>query len=100
MKILTYTTLYPNAAAPLHGTFVENRLSAMLAAHPDIEAQVVAPVPWFPFSWECFRRYAQFARCPATETRRGIKIVHPRFPAIPKVGPRPMPRSRRHCMRS
>ena len=49
MRILTLTTLYPNAAAPAHGVFVENRLKDF-AARSSAEIRVVAPVPWFPVS--------------------------------------------------
>ena len=30
MRILVFSTLYPNAAMPAHGVFVENRLRAFL----------------------------------------------------------------------
>ena len=32
MKILTFSTLYPNAARPIHGIFVETRLRQLLAS--------------------------------------------------------------------
>ncbi|MHA1112894.1 MAG: glycosyltransferase family 4 protein [Alphaproteobacteria bacterium] len=85
MRILTFTTLYPNAAQPHHGVFVENRLRHLLDAG-GIEARVVAPVPWFPFASARFGAYAAFARVPAAETRHGISVDHPRYAAIPKVG--------------
>jgi teichuronic acid biosynthesis glycosyltransferase TuaC len=85
MKILTFTSLYPNAAQPNHGVFVENRLRH-LTADGSVECRVVAPVPWFPSTNPRFGRYAQFARVPATEQRHGIKIEHPRFVQIPKIG--------------
>lgn len=85
MRILTLTTLYPNAAMPTHGVFVENRLRALLD-EDDIEAKVVAPVPWFPFRHSVFGRYAAFAAAPRTETRHGIDVAHPRYPLPPKIG--------------
>lgn len=85
MKILTFTTLYPNAAQPQHGIFVENRLRA-LAASGAVSARVLAPVPWFPFANARFGRYAAFARAPRAEVRHGIAIDHPRFAVIPKLG--------------
>ncbi len=33
-----------------------------------------------------FGRYANYARAPRTSTQRGIEVVHPRYPAIPKIG--------------
>jgi teichuronic acid biosynthesis glycosyltransferase TuaC len=65
--------------------FVENRLRH-LTADGSVECRVVAPVPWFPSTNPRFGRYAQFVRVPATEQRHGIKIEHPRFVQIPKIG--------------
>ncbi len=84
-KILTFTTLFPNAVQPVHGIFVENRLRHLIAAG-GVEACVVAPVPWFPFRGAIFGRYAEYSKAPAMEERYGLKIHHPRFPVIPKIG--------------
>lgn len=85
MKLLTFSTLYPNAERPQHGIFVETRLRHLLAGG-EAESRVVAPVPWFPFSQPRFGTYASFARAPRTETRFGIKVSHPRYPLLPKIG--------------
>lgn len=85
MKILTFTTLYPNAERPNHGIFVETRLRHLVASGA-VQARVVAPVPWFPSKYPRFGAYAAFARVPHTEERRGIQITHPRYPLIPKIG--------------
>jgi len=85
MRILTFTTLYPNVAMPHHGVFVENRLRHLLAGG-GFEAHVVAPVPWFPFSSPRFGSYSANARVPRHEERHGLAIDHPRYPVIPKVG--------------
>ena len=85
MKVLTFSTLYPNAARPAHGIFVETRLR-QLAASGQVESTVVAPVPWFPFTHPSFGAYAAQARAPRAETRNGIEVLHPRFPALPKIG--------------
>jgi glycosyltransferase involved in cell wall biosynthesis len=79
------TTLYPNAAQPSHGIFVENRLRHLVATN-EVALRVVAPVPWFPFRSAHFGRYATFARAPVREHRHGIVVTHPRYPVIPKVG--------------
>ncbi|MHB1205860.1 MAG: glycosyltransferase, partial [Rhodospirillaceae bacterium] len=84
MKLLSFTTLYPNAAQPIHGVFVENRLRRLAAA--GVEIKVVAPVPWFPFKGAWAGRYARFARVPHAEVRHGLTVLHPRYPALPKVG--------------
>ncbi len=85
IKVLTFTTLYPNSVQTNRGIFVENRLRHLVSSG-DVKARVVAPVPWFPFRAGVFRSYADFARVPPVETRSGIKIPHPRYPVIPKFG--------------
>lgn len=85
LRILTFTTLFPNAAQPVNGVFVENRLRHLVAGG-GISARVVAPVPWFPFRAARFGAYGAFARVPAYERRHGLSVHHPRFPIIPKIG--------------
>ena len=85
MRILTVTTLYPNAEAQNHGVFVENRLRQLLKSGL-VEATVVAPVPWFPFGAGVFGRYGQMARIPVVEKRHGVPVSHPRYALIPKLG--------------
>lgn len=85
VKLLLFSSLYPNAAQPLHGLFVEQRLTKVLATGR-AEAKVVAPVPWFPFHARRFGEYATFARVPAREVRNGLEVEHPRFVRLPKVG--------------
>ncbi|TNE38077.1 MAG: glycosyltransferase family 4 protein [Alphaproteobacteria bacterium] len=92
MRILTFSTLYPNAAQPVHGIFVENRLRHLMA-DCGVEAVVVAPVPWFPFKSERFKTYGKFARVPFKEERHGITVYHPRYVHLPKVGMHLAPRS-------
>lgn len=85
LRILTFTTLYPNAAQPGLGVFVETRLRHLVAGG-GVEARVLAPVPWFPFAGRAFGAYAQFARAPIVERRHGIDVFHPRYLVVPKVG--------------
>ena len=86
MKVLVFSSLYPNAQQPSHGIFVENRLRQLLAFAPEIEARVIAPVPWFPSRNARFGDYAKYAAVDAREIRHGIAIRHPRYPVIPKIG--------------
>ena len=87
LRVLTFSTLYPSAAAPNHGVFVENRLRHLLAfAQGRIEATVMAPVPWFPSANPRFGAWARHAGTPAAETRHGITVRHPRFLALPRIG--------------
>ena len=85
MKLLTFSTLFPNTEQPNHGIFVETRLRYLLASGK-ATSRVVAPVPWFPLTHARFGKYARFARVPASEVRQGIDVLHPRFVSVPKVG--------------
>jgi glycosyltransferase involved in cell wall biosynthesis len=99
VKILVFSSLYPNARQGSHGIFVENRLRHLLAFAPEVEAMVVAPVPWFPFRHPRFGDYAKFAGVDRREQRYGIEIWHPRYPVIPKVGMRLAPSLMYHAVR-
>ena len=85
IRVLVFTSLYPNAVMPRHGVFVEERLRHLVDSGR-VSATVVAPVPWFPFGHPRFGTYAAFAKVPEREQRRGIDILHPRYPVIPKIG--------------
>jgi glycosyltransferase involved in cell wall biosynthesis len=85
IRIVTFSTLYPNEVQDTHGVFVENRLRHLVGSNK-VSARVVAPVPWFPFSGAAFGRYGQLAKAPLRERRFGIDIVHPRYPVLPKIG--------------
>lgn len=85
IKLITYTTLYPSCTQARHGIFVENRLKHLLGSK-SVQSIVVAPVPWFPFTSKRFGNYAKFANTPKEETRHGIRILHPRYLVIPKIG--------------
>jgi teichuronic acid biosynthesis glycosyltransferase TuaC len=91
IRLLTFSTLYPNNARPNHGVFVENRLRHLVASGEAV-SEVLAPVPWFPFAhpwfgdWPRIGDWALNARVVRRETRHGLNILHPRFPVIPRVG--------------
>ncbi len=85
MKLLTFSTLFPNLERPGHGIFVETRLRHLVASG-QVQSRVVAPVPWFPLRHPCFGSYGRLARVPASEVRSGIPVLHPRYALLPKVG--------------
>src|SRR5258708_4043151 len=85
MEILTFTPLYPNPVQPHHGVFVENRLRH-LVSNGQVNARVVAPVPWFPFSAPVFGRYADYAKVVPREIRAKLTIEHPKYLVLPKFG--------------
>lgn len=83
MKILVFTTLYPNNICRNHGVFIEERMSAV-ARLKGCDVRVVAPVPYYPpvrLSWRW--SYSQVTR---EEMMNGIPVYHPRYFLIPKVG--------------
>ena len=85
MKLLTFSTLYPNSEQPSHGIFVETRLRYLIASGK-AESRVVAPVPWFPSRDPKYGTYAQFARVPRHEQRNGLSVDHPRYLVVPRIG--------------
>lgn len=85
LRVLCLTSLFPNAAQPSLGVFLEHRLKH-LARSPEVQVRVLAPVPWFPWGHEIFGRYGAHARAPRREQRASLAVSHPRFPVIAKVG--------------
>jgi teichuronic acid biosynthesis glycosyltransferase TuaC len=72
IRLLSFTTLFPNQAAPNHGVFVENRLRHLVASG-EACSTVLAPVPFH-------------TRVPGEEMRHGLRVLHPRFPMVPGLG--------------
>ncbi len=85
LRLLTFTTLYPNARQPNHGVFVENRLRDLVASGA-AQSEVVAPVPWFPSASHIFGDWSRYAGVPAREERHGLAVHHPRYLALPRLG--------------
>jgi teichuronic acid biosynthesis glycosyltransferase TuaC len=85
MKLLTFSTLFPNTEKPSHGIFVQTRLRHLLASGR-VQSKVVAPVPWFPSRHPRFGAYASYANVPSQEHRFGIDVQHPRYAVLPKIG--------------
>lgn len=103
MKILVFTTLFPNREMPRHGLFVKERVKALASMH---EVCVVAPVPFFP-PLKIREKWYRFSQIPAEEVidpstpspsgevaqdsalqagLRGIKVYHPRYLVTPGIG--------------
>jgi glycosyltransferase involved in cell wall biosynthesis len=85
LRTLLFSTLYPSAARPTHGIFVETRLRELLKTG-QVETRVVAPVPWFPSTAARWGEPARMAATPREEERHGIRVLHPRYALLPKVG--------------
>jgi teichuronic acid biosynthesis glycosyltransferase TuaC len=85
LRILTLATLFPNAARPNFGIFVE-RQTAGLAAREDVEVTVINPVgiPHWPLNRSA--QYKPLTALPEHENWRGLDVHRPRFTLIPKFG--------------
>lgn len=83
MRILTFTSLFPNSSDPNLGIFVYQR-SAHLAKRPGNEVEVVAPTPYFP-RWLKTRRWQSAGTLPHLETIRTLTVHHPRYLLLPKI---------------
>jgi glycosyltransferase involved in cell wall biosynthesis len=83
LKILTFTSLFPNNACPHHGVFVKERMVAV-SRLPEFEVEVVAPVPYWPnVRLGPWWLYSQIER---TEKIESLLVHHPRYFLIPKIG--------------
>ena len=87
LRVLTLSTLFPDATRPNFGIFVERQTRA-LAALPDTEVRVVAPVGIPPFPLDRARHYRSLATLPHHETWRGLDVARPRFLNLPATGGR------------
>jgi glycosyltransferase involved in cell wall biosynthesis len=85
IRLLVFSTLFPNNVSPHHGVFVEQRLRHLLSSGA-VSVRVIAPVPWFPFRGPRFGVYGQYAGITTEEFRHGIMTTHPRYVVIPKFG--------------
>ncbi len=83
-RLLSLSTLYPNAARPRFGIFVSHSLEA-LAARPDWEVTLVNPIGLPPV---IAGDYSALADAAVDEVRRGVEIHRPRFTLIPRIGGR------------
>lgn len=82
LRVLTLATLFPHAAAPNLGVFVE-RQTLGLAAHPAVDLRVVAPVGLPPWPLSRHGHYAPLAALRARETWKGLDVRRPRFTTVP-----------------
>ncbi len=85
MRLLTFTTLYPHAGLPNQGVFVENRLRHLVGTGR-ASSTVLAPVPWFPSRSARFGAWARQAAAPREEQLYGLRVLHPRYLVVPRIG--------------
>lgn len=87
MRVLSIATLFPDAARPNFGLFVEKSLRS-LAAQPGIDLTVVAPVGLPPFPLSLHKRYRALRDLPQSEQWKCLTVLRPRFTLIPRYGAR------------
>ncbi len=83
MRILTFTSLFPNTVDPTYGIFIYQR-TAHLAGRPGNEVTVVSPIPYFP-RWLKTKRWRTASKLPDHESIGGITAYHPRYLLLPKI---------------
>ncbi len=83
MRVLTFTSLFPNCEKPLQGIFVFQRM-AHFAERPGNQIEVISPVPYFP-RWIRFSRWKREGQIPKEEIIGNLTIHHPRYLLIPKI---------------
>ncbi|WP_315764802.1 glycosyltransferase [Sphingomonas sp. Y38-1Y] len=82
LRVLTLSTLFPDATRPNFGVFVE-RQTLGLAALSDTEVRVVAPVGLPPFPLSRHAVYRGLSELPRAETWKGLAVDRPRFLNLP-----------------
>ncbi|USI73788.1 glycosyltransferase [Sphingomonas morindae] len=85
LRILTIASLFPDATRPGFGGFVARQTCA-LAALPDTDVTVIAPLGLPPLLGRRHPRWRALAALPAREAWAGLDVHRPRFPIIPGLG--------------
>ncbi len=81
-RLLSLSTLYPNAATPRFGTFVARSLEA-LARRGEWDITLINPIGVPPIA---FGRYRALAAAAVDGMEQGVHVMRPRFPLIPRLG--------------
>lgn len=87
LRVVTLSTLFPDASRPNFGVFVE-RQTLGLSAHPDVDLTVVAPVGVPPWPLTALASHRARATLPRRETWKGLDVHRPHFLALPATGGR------------
>lgn len=87
MRVLTLSSLFPDATRPNFGVFVERQAQG-LAAREGVTVTVIAPVGLPPPPFSLHPHYRALARLPERQTWRGLDVHRPRFTVLPGTGGR------------
>lgn len=82
LRLLTFTSLFPNSVQPNHGIFVANRLRQLLRSG-SVSADVIAPVPGVARFLPGGARYSRLRQIAKQESWEGCRVLHPRYVHIP-----------------
>jgi teichuronic acid biosynthesis glycosyltransferase TuaC len=85
LRVLTFSTLFPDSSRPRFGPFVE-RQTLELAAHPDVEMRVMAPIGLAPWPIARLGGYSSLSPLPEREVWKGLDVLRPRFLHLPGIG--------------
>src|SRR5271157_67989 len=83
MRILTFTSLFPNQMNPDFGIFIFQRTSHLAKRDGNV-LEVVAPVPYVPRFMKGTAR-GSVVSIPPTEEIGNLRVHHPRYLLVPKV---------------
>src|SRR5262245_60043986 len=84
MRVLTYTSLFPDSTRPVHGIFIYQRMRHFVRRSGN-SVTVIAPVPYVP-SWVGGAKANAFRAIPEQEEFEGLTVYYPRYLFLPKVG--------------
>jgi glycosyltransferase involved in cell wall biosynthesis len=87
LRVLTLATLFPDSSRPTFGPFVE-RQTLGLAAHPDVDLKVFAPIGVAPWPLSRAAHYKPFQAVALQEVWKGVDVYRPRFLHLPGLGGR------------
>src|SRR4051812_20027542 len=85
LRVLTLSTLFPDASRPNFGVFVERQTLA-LAARDDVDVEVVAPIGLPPWPLSLHPHYRPRRSLPRMEEWHGLDVHRPAFPILPPLG--------------
>lgn len=92
LRVLTLSSLFPDASRPNFGIFVE-RQTRELASRWGVDLTVIAPIGVPPWPLSRLARYHALATQPLMERWRDLTVYRPRFPIVPALGARFHPAS-------
>lgn len=82
LRVLSLSTLFPNAARPAFGKFVANQMAA-LSGREDIDLTMIAPIGMPPWPLCLRESYASLRGVGEVAEWQGSSVHHPRFRVLP-----------------